>query len=361
MRRLSRTVSLRVTLLLLGVGSIVLTAGVLGGVAAWQSHVFSDQADGTIVEQRDNELDSLASQVYQLVANAGAATQDRVNRANAVALADLAEKGGLRLGGPRVTWNAVNQVTQEARSVDLARVSVAGTWLGQNRDLERATPVVDALAAKVGGSVTIFQRMNPDGDLLRVATNVPNADQQRAIGTYIPSVGADGKPNAVVAAIKAGKPYRGVAQVVGTWYVTAYDPLKDASGEVVGAVFFGVPQAEAIKELTESVAATKIGKHGGISIISNEAADRGRIIASGLPAPAGDVPLDASGKPYVQQIVEAAAKLTEGQEWEAEYRLPGTDDAPVADSTLRSCTTRPTSGRSRCRPTTRTMPRPVRR
>ncbi|MDP9829205.1 methyl-accepting chemotaxis protein [Kineosporia succinea] len=321
----------------MGVGSIVLTAGVLGGVAGWQSGVFSNKADETIANQRDNELDSLTSQVYQLVGNAGAATQDRVNRANTVALADLAERGGLQLGGPDVTWNAVNQVSQKATTVSLPRVSVDGQWLGQNRNVKQGTPVVDSLAEKVGGAVTIFQRMNADGDLLRVATNVPNAEGKRAIGTYIPSVGADGKANAVVAAIKAGKPYRGVAQVVGTWYVTAYDPLKNADGDVVGAVFFGVPQADAIKELTESVASTKIGQHGGISIFSNETADRGRVIASGLPVTETDKPLevtDADGTPYVQQIVDAAATLEEGQEWSANYNLPGVD-SPAADSTVR--------------------------
>ncbi|MBT0771701.1 methyl-accepting chemotaxis protein [Kineosporia sp. J2-2] len=333
-----RTVSLRATLLLLGVGSIVLTAAVLGGVAAWQSAVFSARADDTIADQRDSELDSLTSQVYQLVSNAGAATQDRVNRANTVALADLAEKGGLQLGTPSATWEATNQVTQETRTVRLPRVRVEGVWLGQNRDLETATPVVDTLAEKVGGSVTVFQRMNDAGDLLRVATNVPNAKNQRAIGTYIPSSNADGSDNAVVAAIKAGKSYRGVAQVVGTWYVTAYDPLKNASGEVIGAVFFGVPQADAIKELTESVAATKIGAHGGVSIYSDESADKGRIIASGLPAPSGDDPLkatDANGVTYIQQIVDAAADLEDGQDWTADYKLPGSGDAAAADSTVR--------------------------
>ncbi len=334
-----------------------------GGVAAWQSRVFSDKADETIAGQRDNELDSLASQVYQLVSNAGAATQESVNRANTVLLADLAEKGGLQLGGPSVTWNAVNQVTQKARSVSLPRVSVDGTWLGQNRNVKRATPTVDSMAAKVGGAVTIFQRMNADGDLLRVATNVPNADGQRAIGTYIPSVGADGAPNAVVAAIKAGKPYRGVAQVVGTWYVTAYDPLKNADGDVVGAVFFGVPQADAIKELTESIAATKIGQHGGISIYSNGAADRGRIIASGCR------PRRATSRwrrwtPTASRTCSRSsmppptwARASRGRVISA-YRVPTTFRRPTAR--CGSCTTPRTPGPSPCRPTTPTTPRPRR-
>ncbi|GAB3258008.1 methyl-accepting chemotaxis protein [Kineosporia babensis] len=332
--------SLRATLILLGVGSIVLTAAVLGGVAAWQSHVFSDQADRTMAGQRDNELDSLTAQVDQLVANAGAATQASVDRANTVLLSDLAEKGGLRLAQTSVRWDAVNQVTQETRRVSLPRVLLERTWLGRNRDLRKPTPIVDTLAAKVGGAVTIFQRMNDDGDLLRVATTVPNAEGKRALGTYIPAAGADGSPNPVVAAIKSGRPYRGVAQVVGTWYVTAYDPLKNADGDVIGAVFFGVPQAEAIKELTESIAATKIGRHGGVTIFSNGTADRGRVIASGLPqdASTSEEPLkavDANGTPYVQEIVDAAARLGEGQEWTRDYRLPGSGDVAAADSTLR--------------------------
>jgi methyl-accepting chemotaxis protein len=134
------------------------------------------------------------------------------------------------------------------------------------------------------GPVTVFQRMNADGDLLRAATNVPNKLGRRAIGTYTPITGVDGKPNPVATAIKAGKPYRGVAFVVDTWYVTSYDPLLDADGEVVGAIYFGVPQAEAIKDLVTSINDTRIGGHGGVFVLSTQPVDRGRVIASGLPA-----------------------------------------------------------------------------
>ena len=39
--------------------------------------------------------------------------------------------------------------------------------------------------------------------------------------------------------IKAGHPYHGEVQVHGTQYITDYEPIKDASGETIGAYFVG--------------------------------------------------------------------------------------------------------------------------
>jgi methyl-accepting chemotaxis protein len=330
------TVSLRMSLIALSVGGIVLTASVLGAVAAWQSGRFSDTAVETIQTQSQAEVQSVATGVNRLVANAGAATQDRVNRAQTVSMSVLAERGGVRLSADTVSWTAINQLTQKTSTVRLPKVTVSGQWLGQNRNLKRTTPVVDDIQKKVGGTVTVFQRMNADGDLIRVATNVPNKLGQRAIGTYIPITGANGAPNPVAAAIKAGKPYRGVALVVDTWYVTSYDPLLDARGKVIGAIYFGVPQAEAIKDLVTSINATRIGHRGGVSVLSTLAVDRGRVIASGLPALSGP-PLeskDADGVAWVQQVTEVAPTLKDGATWAGTFRLPGRDGAPVAATTM---------------------------
>ena len=129
--------------------------------------------------------------------------------------------------------------------------------------MKTATPFVDDVGSLLGGTVTVFQRMDDAGNLIRTATNVQGKTGNRAIGTYIPAVTVEGTPNAVAAAIKAGKPYRGVAQVVDTWYVTAYDPIKDASGEVIGALYVGVPQAAALKNLTDAIAATRSARTAG--------------------------------------------------------------------------------------------------
>jgi methyl-accepting chemotaxis protein len=94
--------------------------------------------------------------------------------------------------------------------------------------------LVDRITKYSGAWATIF-RMVPEG-MRREATSVKTADGKRAIGTLITP------DSAVYKAIKAGNAYKGRAQVAGTWSLTHYEPIK-SGGQVVGAVFVGVPQA----------------------------------------------------------------------------------------------------------------------
>jgi methyl-accepting chemotaxis protein len=328
---------LRHRLLMLSLGGIVLTAAVLVGVGAVEGQRFGAQAEKSVTELAREDQDHVAEGVTRLVSAVGAEVQQSVNAAQQVAISELGQRGGLRFAPETVTWQATNQFTQAVSTVNLPRVTVGGTWLGQNRDLRAATPVVDDIRAMVGGTVTIFQRMNAAGDLLRVATNVPNKAGNRAIGTYIPATGADGQPNAVAAAIRDGKPYRGVAQVVDTWYISGYDPVKDPSGAVIGAIYFGVPQAKAIAGIIETVATTKVGTNGAVSVLSTAPADRGRVIASSAADQVGTVMLDAKDgaeRPYVDEVTKQAATLAEGAVWRATYRLPGLTGAAAANSAV---------------------------
>jgi methyl-accepting chemotaxis protein len=324
---------LRHRLFALSVGGIVVTAVVLLGVAAVQSTRFGTDAQTSVTKLIQGDLDHVTDGVTQLATAVGDGAQASVNRALQVAVTELAQRGGVQLARESVTWSAINQFTQAVTPVTLPRVNVGGAWLGQNRDFGVPTALVDDIRGMVGGTVTVFQRMNAAGDLIRVATNVPNKAGLRAIGTYIPAIGPDGAPNAVASAIKDGKSYRGVAQVVDTWMVAGYDPLKDASGAVIGALYFGVPQAQAVESLIKTLAATKVGTNGFVWVLSTAAADRGRVIASGSADQAGKTLLDASdgaGVKYVDEITKKAPTLKAGEVWKTRYRLPGATGAPAA-------------------------------
>ncbi|MFI5910276.1 methyl-accepting chemotaxis protein [Dactylosporangium sp. NPDC051541] len=324
---------LRHRLLALGVGGTVVTALVLFGVGAVSSGRFGAGAREDVSTLSRGDLDHVSEGVTRLATAVGEGVQASVDRAQTAAIAELGQRGGMRFAPQTATWTATNQLTQAVSTVTLPRVTVGGVWLGQNRDLNTPTPVVDEIRGMVGGTETLFQRMNAAGDLLRVATNVPNKSGLRAIGTYIPATAADGSPNAVAAAIRDGKPYRGVAQVVDTWYVTGYDPLKDAAGNVVGAIYFGVPQAEAIASLTKTIAETKVGANGSVAVYSTGATDRGRVIASGTPADVNTVQLDAkdaAGVAYVDKVTTEAPKLTSGAAWHGSFQLPGRTGAAAA-------------------------------
>jgi methyl-accepting chemotaxis protein len=325
-------------LLALVLGGVVLTAGALVGVGAWQSSRFSAQAAASVADLTRQDVDHVTTGVSQLVAGLGDAIQASVGRSMSVAQVELATEGGLRFDARPVSWHAIDQLSTKAREVSLPRAMVGNTWLGQNRNPSTPTYLVDDIKRLGGVSATVFQRMNPQGDLLRVATNVLNKTGKRAIGTYIPAVQPDGTANAVATAIKAGKPYRGVALVVDTWYVTAYDPVRNAAGQVVGAIYVGIPQAKAIEGLTKQIAATRLGANGSVTVFSTGVADRGRVIASSDAAigQASD-PLaatDSAGRPYVKQIVEHAAALTGAKKWTSTYRLPGASGAAPAATTV---------------------------
>jgi len=68
-------------------------------------------------------------------------------------------------------------------------------------------------------------------EYVRVATSVLLPDGRRAVGTVM------GSP--ALESIKAGQPYHGEVEVLGTLYITDYEPIKDGSGETIGAYFVG--------------------------------------------------------------------------------------------------------------------------
>lgn len=94
--------------------------------------------------------------------------------------------------------------------------------------LEGSEELVDILGKLVEGHVTFFR-----GDT-RVATTVKAADGKRSVGTK-----ASEKVLDVV--LKGGNSYKGKADVLGEEYYSAYAPLRDGSGQVIGMVFVGLP------------------------------------------------------------------------------------------------------------------------
>lgn len=100
---------------------------------------------------------------------------------------------------------------------------------------------VDAIATAFGGVATVFL-----GDT-RIATNVKKADGSRAVGTKL----AAGPIYDAV--LGKGQQYLGEAKILGTDYVTAYEPLKDTAGNVIGVLFVGFQKSDFNKQMVNAV------------------------------------------------------------------------------------------------------------
>ncbi len=90
--------------------------------------------------------------------------------------------------------------------------------------------LVDALKTKFGGTATFFVKKG-DG-FVRVSTNVMNAGN-RAVGTSLDPAGP------AMAAIKQGKAYYGIVDILGKLYDTGYEPIKTAKGDIIGIYYVG--------------------------------------------------------------------------------------------------------------------------
>jgi hypothetical protein len=158
-------------------------------------------------------------------------------------------------------WKAANQFTQESQSISLPILRVGDIFLGSQRAQDEFVPIVDEVQKMVGGTCTLFQKMNDKGDMLRVTTNVKKSDGTRGTGTYIPATNADGQPNPVVAKILKGETYKGRAFVVDAWNITVYKPLYDSDGGLVGMLYNGVKEREG-ERLNNAIANGKVGQSG---------------------------------------------------------------------------------------------------
>lgn len=102
-----------------------------------------------------------------------------------------------------------------------------------NRNVEIVDKVKETLYEEVQykgqdiGTATIFQ------DDVRISTNVKNNEGSRALGTRVTEEVYD-------QVVNRGEPWIGRAYVVNNWYITAYEPIRDITEEIIGILYVGV-------------------------------------------------------------------------------------------------------------------------
>jgi methyl-accepting chemotaxis protein len=227
------------------VAAIQRITGTLGSIAEAQDAI------AAAVEQQRAAADRVVDNVDRAASGSARITEAvaqladsqrlvYVRRALTLAQELLADAGGLDLGADRVTVTVHDQATGARSTVQLPQLLLGGAPLPRVDDPGRPAPLVDEVVASVGGTCTLFQRLD-DGGMVRVATTVVTPAGTRNTGTSIGRTNADGSPNPVLAAVLAGQTYTGPATVAGKPYFTAYAGVHSPSGELVGMLYVGLP------------------------------------------------------------------------------------------------------------------------
>ena len=320
---------LRTRMLATGLLLVFVPLAIIFGVVVSSEMRMRHAAAAEVRKLASQDLDHLVHGIEAMCVTQQAVLEDAVSDGLAVTRATLAREGEVNFAGEPVAWRAVNQLDKSAKDVLLPRFNAGGVWLGQNADSSMPSPVVDEVKGLVGGTATIFQRLDEGGDMLRVCTNVQTKEGKRAIGTYIPAVNPDGQPNPVLKAVLAGQPYRGRAFVVDRWYVAAYEPIRDAAGAVVGMTYFGVP-LESATALRKSIMDVKVGQTGYVYVLDG----KGSYVVSKEGKRDGESlweTKDANGVAFIQEIVNKAKALGPGEVGEQVYPWLNQGDAQARD------------------------------
>jgi PAS domain S-box-containing protein len=319
-----------IRLVALGAGSALVVSSALCVIAIRLSASYADLARREVDNLITQDLDHITTGVYNLVAAEGESFSNEMVRSLGVARAFLERSGGMVFAGAGVEWRARDQFSSSVIPVVLPRASVGGSWLGQNDDPLQRTPFVDDVADLLGATVTLFQRMNERGDMLRVATTVIKPDGRRAVGTYLPVVQQDGIPNPVVFGVLSGNRFVGRAMVLDGWYLTAYEALRSPEGRVEGMLYVGKPQEDVESRIRAAIEETRTGESGYVFVVSGRGEHRGRYVISRRGERDGEDLwdlVDPDGRFVTREVVDAALRLSPGELATVRYRWKTPGDA----------------------------------
>jgi len=114
----------------------------------------------------------------------------------------------------RVAWNGLKRLGETFRIQD-GKLYAGQVALNGNNEL------VDEITSLVSGIATVYQGEN------RIATSIRLPDGSRAVGT-------SASPRAAETVLKSEKRLREECDILGEPYLSAYDPIRDDQGNVIG-------------------------------------------------------------------------------------------------------------------------------
>jgi methyl-accepting chemotaxis protein len=150
---------------------------------------------------------------------------------------------------------AVSTVERDAARVAAHRIETAMmlSWellLNEGSTFSANAAELKADAVVLNGRHQIFAKLRDVGEAVAaiyggdvaIATTVKDHAGRPAVGARLDRAVHD-------AVVKGGK-YRGETELMGETYLTAYDPIKDADGKVIGALFVGLSKASLLAGAT---------------------------------------------------------------------------------------------------------------
>lgn len=237
-----------------------------------------DSAKDAIYEETENKLAEQVLFVQDYIESTLNHIQDKV-RSNL----DVAKKFVLLYGTPRLDEDGgIVLELQDSYNID-------------EYPLDEDSEIVDIISDTIGGTVTIFEVK--DGSLISISSTL---DEKITA------------PRIVYNSIMSESTYLGRSQIDGQWHWMGYEPIKDSSGTIIGALSVSVSEESYLEPVKETIDALKVGSTGYVYILNS----RGTYIVSENRQRDGenlwDVK-DSDGRLFIQEVISKALQLDKGE------------------------------------------------
>jgi len=227
----------------LSVRLMVPTVAVVGGTLLLFGWVMTRTLESQVRSGASRELDEQLERMAE-----GLQEIDQLSSQSVAAAMKVLMREGAQVGMPRLSGTAAVG-GQEVPALWLGKVPQAGDFA-----------LVDRVKQLMGSTATLFVRRGEA--FIRVSTNVQKPDGSRAIGTQLDPNGR------AIAAIRDGRAFYGVVDILGTPYMTGYEPMRDASGQVVGIWYVGYPLV-AVADLGRHIGESRVLSSGFVALLDH--------------------------------------------------------------------------------------------
>jgi len=305
--------SVKTKILALSISAVFFVALAMTVIIAVEKTSLKINIGKELDELARNETSKIAKDVY-LMARATNETLQNQLANNLRVIDNELKRSGINFTDETASWNAINQENKNSMQLELPVMLIGGQKIAGTAADGTNASFVDRMQKMVGGTVTVFQRMNNSGDMLRVATTIADENGKRAVGTYIPATGENGKSNEIVQNVLAGRNFNGITHIMGEMYLTAYGPILDANGKVCGMTVAALKQAE-FASLRKGIMDVIVGKTGYVFVLGGKGQQKGEYIISYQGKRDGENiydATDADGKTFIRDLIEKGVSQKSG-------------------------------------------------
>ncbi len=313
-----RNLNLRSKIILLCLAATMIPVLVVGYIGARQTIAIQEASTEESTKLATTDVEHIVDGVYRMCETQHALLLKTLEGYMNFVHQTLADAGGFSFSTEKVAWNALNPNTQSRVSITLPKMLVGGTWLGQVTDPNAPVTLVDKTEKFMEGTIlTVFQRMNSAGDMIRVASNLLTERGTRAVGTYIPATGSDGKAHPILSRILTGESVSQPVNLFGELHLAVYEPIFDKDNSIIGMLGSTISQ-DLVATQRQALYDIVIGKSGYVWVFSE---DGHYIISQAGKRDGEDVSQlrDADGNLFVQDIVAKGMALRPGQSLDYSY------------------------------------------